>query len=182
MGKSTTTRFEEDWITKYGSPHLQRLLREGLACHRILRDEYVRQEFPGWVVVSEVKHRAGKARYKFRQRRPLSPSPEDIALLDAAREEFDDATLDYWVLAHKANVLKAMVAVAQVTDLPSGPVEVALLRPADHDWVHEHLLHPVHDGSVVTPFLALRDIARHGAERGGDWASDLAKHVLGDLA
>lgn len=78
-----------EWIRKYGSRRLQRMLEEGIEHTATYRDERLALERPEWRYVSQVR-----GRYE----EPRNPPEAALDLLDEARKTAPDARLVYWMV------------------------------------------------------------------------------------
>lgn len=64
------------WAAEFGSPRLQRLLKEGIECKAVYRDERIALEYPGWRRYQDVSGHTSDAR---------NASDTALELLDEAR-------------------------------------------------------------------------------------------------
>jgi hypothetical protein len=65
------------WAAEFGSPRLQRLLKEGIECGAVYRDERIALEYPGWRRYQDVSGHTSDAR---------NASDVALELLDEARD------------------------------------------------------------------------------------------------
>lgn len=77
-----------EWIRKYGSRRLQRMLEEGIEHTATYRDERLALERPEWRYSNDLPGRPDE---------PRNPPEEALDLLDEARKTVPDARLVYWM-------------------------------------------------------------------------------------